>query len=213
MKRNILALLAAAALVAALASTPASADTCSITGVTGTGSTIDLNFNNMGLAGLVVTFCMVDNGTNTFFQFSGITNGETSGLFSIQEFGLNGTDTFVGATDPDGKQNPGITHWKDAGTKTMDGFGSFADVASATDSPDTDTILEFLDGDTAPTEFAAHIKFNDGCTGFVSNVEGNGSNDNNAGCSNGVVPEPSSLMLFGTGLLGIAGFLRRKLLS
>jgi PEP-CTERM motif len=51
------------------------------------------------------------------------------------------------------------------------------------------------------------------CTGFVADVGPNGSDSPASGCGGSQVPEPGSLMLFGTGLLGMAGFVRRKLMA
>ncbi|HLY60728.1 MAG TPA: PEP-CTERM sorting domain-containing protein [Terriglobia bacterium] len=60
---------------------------------------------------------------------------------------------------------------------------------------------------------------NGGCTGFIGDTgsttgfNGNGTGTNGCGGSSGTVPEPGSLALFGTGILGMAGYLRRKLLA
>lgn len=87
------------------------------------------------------------------------------------------------------------------------------------------TLSDFINGSTggngdSANLFAAHISPypnpNGLCTGFTANTgarQPSSYDSNLAQCGGSQVPEPGSLMLFGTGLLGIAGFLRRKLLS
>lgn len=66
-----------------------------------------------------------------------------------------------------------------------------------------------------PTDPIEHMQ-SAGCLTIVNNTcPGNGGNSWNisAGPDGGQVPEPGSLALFGTGILGMAGYLRRRFLA
>jgi hypothetical protein len=123
----------------------------------------------------------------------------TTGTFTFTELGFNGTN-LSGVTSI---SNSSYTY--SPGSKNLDGFGSFAFVIEGPASSSALNTLTFsitcTGGCTTVGQvsgFAIHI-IAPGVTGFDA--------------TSGVpapTPEPASMMLFGSGLLAIAGMVRRR---
>ncbi len=143
--------------------------------------------------------------------------------------GSNNVDTIVFGGLPVG--------WNTGTGGNEDGFGKFDyNVNSNIQPPDALTSFSFTvsgtsladlerhlsSGDNGSVLFAAQMSPNPtiaGCTGWVGTFSTNpypASSGNNVGNSNtacNATPEPGSMTLLATGLIGIAGFVTRKLLK
>jgi PEP-CTERM motif-containing protein len=97
------------------------------------------------------------------------------------------------------------------GSGSSTGFTDVVITIGGTDLTLADFEVANGDGQHFTAQVAPYPNPTGKCTGFVADVGPNGSDSPAAGC--GTVPEPGSLVLFGSGLLGIAGFLRRKLMA
>lgn len=123
----------------------------------------------------------------------------------------------------------GSTSWNFNGSGNADGFGSFDknnDKGNGNENTagTTNWLVFGLSSNGASSiisninnyDFAAHVQYNDNCSGWVSDKVHNdpGSNENcytGPGRTNDQVPEPSSMMLFGAGLIGLGAWGRKRL--
>jgi len=116
-----------------------------------------------------------------------ITVTEGGGLFSFTsvDFSSNNGDTVFHITGSLG----GITQFTDTGTEANGCPSCHFTTLTSTSSLKIDTLTIALTPGGGTTSF----------------------NVDNIAYSSGVVPEPGSLLLFGSGVLGLAGILRRKM--
>lgn len=155
------------------------------------------------------------SGTNLCFRwFEGSTTEGPSAL-GIDQFFYDSSSLPTSA--PAAWTPPPPSEGCEAGSHTADGFtGTFA---TRCQSPGGTTGISSWVGFTLPsitgldsaTDFAAHVRYANNCSGFVSGrtlKEGSGSTNPNCG---GAVPEPASLAVLGTTLVGLAVIGRRWL--
>lgn len=226
MKNKAISLLSAAVLVLALGSM-AKADSFTLGvqngGLTGTGpwGTVTVLCNGGG------TSCTIEFAAASGFEFhnggvgwnvadaadSSITNTSVTTCTSVggATCSLQSDTENSYAFDGFGKYDMSVT----GGNGSSTGLTDIIITITGTGLTTAD-----FEGNNGNAQFVAQVSPypnpNGGCTGFVANENLTGNQPSataGSGCGSTSVPEPGSLALFGTGILGMAGYLRRKLLS
>lgn len=140
-----------------------------------------------------------------------------SGLtaIGIDQFAYDGVTAAVSDAPGSWTPPPASAGFTYIGVQNMDGFGSFsakgADPGGTLGTSFANRIIFTLNSNvtssfTSDTQFAAHVRYGDGCSGFVSGRTAEGNATSSCGSS---VPEPTSLLLLGVALAGIVIW-RRK---
>ena len=226
MRKTLISLFALAVVFVAL---PASADTaCTISGgnlqvAVGGTCYFDLTTsNNVALDGAVVRVTVDDTGGATTLGFQFLSAPIANPVIGIDRIGYNIASNGVGGgfDSPGGGACAGGPVIACGGN--IDGFGSFlrdgAESAGTggVSSPIVITLAGHITS-VAPNAngdyFVVHVRFGGECSGFIGGPADSRSQDPAGGCGGTQVPEPGSLALFGSGLIGLAGVLRRRLIG
>ncbi len=181
-------------------------------------TTYDLNLNNIG--GQSISFQFTFNTTGNVLTFTSDSAGTSGGTFvRFDKIGYDFASSAVTLTSSAADGGLWATVGNPPGNCNADGFGSAQGCIMDTNMSGLHTTplnstWTFSGGLVGPLD--AHVIFANGCTFWAStspafNGNTTSSTDSQTGaCAGSLTPEPSSLVLFGGGLLGLAAFIRRR---
>jgi hypothetical protein len=180
-----------------------------------TADTIDLTKNNLGISATIGTVTLTQQGANVLVSFAA--NSGYSLKLAGGDLLFNSSATLTAANISnimiDGTAYNG--GFKLTMNQTRGGFGQFSYDLVGIKLPHgvvSATTISFVISNTTlaafqPYKFGVHFCVGGG-TGCGTGQTGFGSNGPPS-----TVPEPGTLSLLGTGIVGLAGFFRRRLLS
>jgi hypothetical protein len=208
---------AGVSLLAVLPMAPAHAGVCLDDALTGAGNTCTFNFSNTNVSGVVINIEVIVNNVtdplHSIITVNYLSSNISNTPLGIDEFAYNSTIL------PSVSSLPGSFGIENCSTNpapcTMDGFGDF-DTAIKDPGGGLLNFTFMLAGhetifadNSHGGEFALHIRFDNNCSGFVS--DGTAAQNPDAGCQ--IVqqtPEPGTLVLFGIAVAGL-GYARSRL--
>lgn len=214
---RVLSVIFVATLIAVFAA-PVSADTACAAGST---CTVQLTTANVQqLQGIVVTVTIDNTGSNTVLSFQLTNNPLTNSALGIDMVGWNSggntTANISTASTNFGGNNTATSN------SSMSQFGKFdiqgqdpagtGGVSSAITFTLNGLVTNFPSNSNG-YDFAVHLRFDNNCSGFIGGPSSGQAitADDDPNCQpTAVVPEPGTLTLFGSGLLVVGGFLRRR---
>lgn len=160
-----------------------------------------------------VTVDVTTVGSNTQLIVTWVAGNSGLTAIGIDQFFYDSNTTCCSTAPASWTAPPPSEGFDSTGVFTADGFGTF-ETRGASPGGTLLTITFVLNGlastlDSA-SDFAVHVRYGNDCSGFVSGRT-DGTDGGTSPC--GVVPEPGTLLLLGSGLLGLGafglGFLKR----
>jgi hypothetical protein len=164
-----------------------------------------ITLSNTNTTGFGVTVCLTLSGNTLTLNSISNTSGLT--VVGVDALGYGTSATIVSDTD-----TSGVWAAKSGSSPfSIDGFGDFVSEITnpgGTGGAPSQPSFSWTFSASPGSDLVLHIRFSNGCSTFVSNR----TTDSAAPDANcGVVPEPGTLALFGSGLVAIAGIIRRRL--